>query len=77
MLEECKLLANQALENDLMEESTNLDGAVSSLRALQLEAENAMLSSRKVAGVWSEKGRRTADSGQRRLEDASVCWNYK
>ena len=67
VLEECKLLANQALENDLIEESTNLDGAVSSLRALQLEAENAMLSSRKVAGVWSEKGRRTAARGDLKM----------
>ena len=45
-LDECKLLANQALEHDLIEQSTNLDGAIVSLRALKLDTDNAMLSSR-------------------------------
>ena len=62
-LEECKLLANQALEHDLIEQSTNLDGAVVSLRGLKLDTDNAMLSSRRTAGVWSEKGRRSAARG--------------
>ena len=53
-LEECKLLANQALEHDLIEESTNLDGAVTMLRALQMESEDSMISSRKVAGPRPE-----------------------
>ena len=66
-LEECKLLANQALEHDLIEESTNLDGATSSLRALQSESEDSMLNSRKVAGVWSEKGRRSAARGDMKM----------
>ena len=66
-LEECKLLANQALEHDLIEESTNLDGAVTMLRALQMESEDSMISSRKVAGVWSEKGRRSAARGDMKM----------
>ena len=45
-LEECKLLANQVLEHDLIEQSTNLDGAVTALRGLKLKADEAMLSSR-------------------------------
>ena len=60
-------MANQALEHDLIEESTNLDGATSSLRALQLESEDSMLNSHKVANVWSEKGWRSAARGDMKM----------
>ena len=66
-LEECKVIANQALEHDLIEESSNLDGAVAKLRSLKLETDNAMLSSRRTAGVWSEKGRRAAARGDMKM----------
>ena len=57
-LEECKLTLNQALEHDLLEESGIIDEAVGGLRELKQEVDKQMLSSRRVAGVWTEKGRR-------------------
>ena len=57
-LEECKLMLNQALEHDLLTESGVIDDAVSGLRELKQEVDKQMLSSRRVAGVWTEKGRR-------------------
>jgi hypothetical protein len=67
----CKETADLALEHDLLKESGTADGVASRLGKLRLRVDQAMLSSRKEAGVWAEKGRRTAARGDQKMPSFS------
>ena len=66
-LDECKLMANQALDHDLIKESSEVDTAVAGLRKAKQDVDKFMLSSRRQAGVWAEKGRRAAVRGDLKM----------
>ena len=76
-LEECKSVANQALEHDLIKESSDVDLAVSCLRKLKQQVDRFILSSRRDAGVWTEKGRRAAARGDLKMPTFSGAMSDK
>jgi hypothetical protein len=67
----CKELADLALQYDLLEESGKADTAASKLSRLRLRVDQAMLVSRRDAGVWAEKARRTATRGDHKMPNFS------
>ena len=66
-LDEGKLMATQAMDNDLIKESEDVDSVICRLRKLKLDVDKFMLSSRRQAGVWTEKGRRAAVRGDLKM----------
>jgi len=61
--EQCEQLTSKALDLSLVKESDDLCRAVDSLLNLKHSADAALVKHRKAAGVWAEKGRRTANRG--------------
>jgi hypothetical protein len=62
-IEEGKAVAAQSLDHDLIDEGKQMDAALAKLHQLKFTVDQAMLSRRKDAGVWAEKGRRAAARG--------------
>jgi hypothetical protein len=67
----CKEAADLALGHDLLKESGEADVAASGLGKLRLKVDQAMLASRKGAGVWAEKGWRTTARGDQKMPSFS------
>ena len=66
-IDECKVMAVQALDYDLIKAGEAMDEAVTGLRGLKQMADQSMLDRRKAAGVWTEKGRRSAGRGDLKM----------
>ena len=67
VIDEFKVMAVQALDYDLIKAGEAMDEAVTGLRGLKQMADQSMLDRRKAAGVWTEKGRRSAGRGDLKM----------
>ena len=69
--EECKALVTITLDNNLFKESETMDDVGGRLRNMKQVVDQSMLTKRKNAGVWTEKGRRAARRGDLKMPSFS------